>query len=156
MNWSWYLANDMQFFLIGLFLLILSDTWVLLIYLLLLIMYFARINMNYKFQSFLHNNHHTGNSFNRFYYADWLYFIYLPIRSNVSNKNLAIYEINFHSFNFQNILFYYRPFELYNFLNVLYYPPWIRIGPYIIGMITAYILMKLNYKLTLKRVQYNL
>lgn len=37
-------------------------------------------------------------------------------------------------------------------LNVLYDPPWTRIGPYIVGMITAYILIKLNNKLPLKTV----
>lgn len=45
--------------------------------------------------------------------------------------------------------------EQYRLLNVLYYSPWTRIGPYIIGMITAYVALKLNKKLVLKRVKYN-
>jgi len=70
----------------------------------------------------------------------------------VSNKSLAIYQINLKTFSF----YYHRISELYNVINVLYTPPWIRIGPYIIGMSTAYILMRLNYKLTLKKVKYDL
>lgn len=54
------------------------------------------------------------------------------------------------------VFFYYRVTELYKIVNILYNPPWIRIGPYIIGMFTAYMLIKLNNKLTLKRVEYNL
>ncbi|XP_032677213.1 nose resistant to fluoxetine protein 6-like [Odontomachus brunneus] len=41
--------------------------------------------------------------------------------------------------------------EQYRLQNILYYSPWTRIGPYIIGMITAYLALKLNKKLVLKR-----
>jgi len=44
--------------------------------------------------------------------------------------------------------------EQYRFVNILYYPPWVRIGPYIIGMITGYIITRLNKKIILKRVKY--
>ncbi|CAB0032047.1 unnamed protein product [Trichogramma brassicae] len=40
--------------------------------------------------------------------------------------------------------------EQYNMLDVLYDPPWTRIGPYLIGMITAYIVTRLDGKLHLK------
>lgn len=45
--------------------------------------------------------------------------------------------------------------EQYRLVEVLYDPPWTRIGPYIIGMITAYILLKLDKKLVLKKVKKN-
>ncbi|XP_029669466.1 nose resistant to fluoxetine protein 6-like [Formica exsecta] len=41
--------------------------------------------------------------------------------------------------------------EQYRLSSVLYYPPWIRIGPYIIGIITGYIVRRLNKKLVLKK-----
>lgn len=37
-------------------------------------------------------------------------------------------------------------------LDILYDPPWTRIGPYIIGMMTAYIIIKLNNRLHLHKV----
>lgn len=45
--------------------------------------------------------------------------------------------------------------EQIRLLSVLYDPPWIRIGPYIIGIITAYIVRRVNKELVLKRVKYN-
>ena len=42
--------------------------------------------------------------------------------------------------------------EQYNMLDLVYYPPWTRIGPYLIGMITAYLITRLNGKLSLKKV----
>ncbi|XP_011881904.1 PREDICTED: nose resistant to fluoxetine protein 6-like [Vollenhovia emeryi] len=41
--------------------------------------------------------------------------------------------------------------EQYRLVDVLYLPPWVRITPYIVGMITGYILTQLNGKLLLKR-----
>ncbi|XP_018372628.1 PREDICTED: LOW QUALITY PROTEIN: nose resistant to fluoxetine protein 6-like [Trachymyrmex cornetzi] len=41
--------------------------------------------------------------------------------------------------------------EQYRLIDVLYFPPWIRIGPYIIGMITGYIIRRFNKKIALKR-----
>lgn len=37
-------------------------------------------------------------------------------------------------------------------MDVLYYPPWTRIGPYIVGIVVAYIFSRLNNKLTIERV----
>lgn len=36
-------------------------------------------------------------------------------------------------------------------MDVLYDPPWMRIGPYLVGMIAAYILMRLKQKLIINR-----
>nr|CAD7595125.1 unnamed protein product [Timema genevievae] len=36
-------------------------------------------------------------------------------------------------------------------LNILYDPPWTRIGPYIVGMVTGYIVVKLNGCLSLSK-----
>jgi len=36
----------------------------------------------------------------------------------------------------------------------MYIPPWMRIIPYIIGIIAGYILVKLNNNLILKKVKY--
>ncbi|KYN22734.1 Nose resistant to fluoxetine protein 6 [Trachymyrmex cornetzi] len=41
--------------------------------------------------------------------------------------------------------------EQYRLLDELYLPPWLRISPYIVGMITGYILTQLNGKLILKK-----
>ncbi|KAL6448079.1 hypothetical protein ACFW04_000249 [Cataglyphis niger] len=101
MSWSWYLANDMQFFIIGITLLILSTIY--------------------------------------FYTAAFI-LIALLIGSIVLSGYISyIYE--------------YVPIlsEMYKLLDVLYYPPWVRIGPYIIGIIAAYILIRLNKKMTMKR-----
>ncbi|KAF5270965.1 hypothetical protein FQA39_LY08268 [Lamprigera yunnana] len=42
-----------------------------------------------------------------------------------------------------------EPFALF---DELYDKPWLRIGPYLIGMATAYVLLKLNYKLVLPKI----
>ncbi|CAG2066144.1 unnamed protein product [Timema podura] len=36
-------------------------------------------------------------------------------------------------------------------LNILYDPPWTRIGPYIVGMVTGYLVVKLNGCLPLSK-----
>ncbi|XP_012528415.1 nose resistant to fluoxetine protein 6 isoform X2 [Monomorium pharaonis] len=41
--------------------------------------------------------------------------------------------------------------EQYRLIDVLYFPSWTRISPYIVGMITGYVLTQLNGKLVLKR-----
>ncbi|XP_029676634.1 nose resistant to fluoxetine protein 6-like [Formica exsecta] len=101
MSWSWYLANDMQFFIIAITLLILSTIY---------------------------------------FYTAALILVGLLIGSIVLSGYISyIYE--------------YVPIlsELYRLIDVLYYPPWVRIGPYIIGIIAAYILIRLNKRTTLKR-----
>lgn len=42
----------------------------------------------------------------------------------------------------------------FNMLDLLYDPPWTRIGPYIIGMMTAIILVRLDKKLEIQRVSW--
>ena len=40
----------------------------------------------------------------------------------------------------------------YNMLNILYDPPWTRIGPYMVGMLTGYYVIKIRGQLPLKTV----
>ncbi|EZA56849.1 Nose resistant to fluoxetine protein [Ooceraea biroi] len=101
MQWSWYIANDMQFYVIGVALLILSSTYFYTAAVILGALLIGSIVLT-GYISYVHQ--HT------------------PIVT-----------------------------ELYKVLNVLYDPPWVRISPYIIGMITAYILIRLNNKLVLKK-----
>ncbi|XP_046739404.1 nose resistant to fluoxetine protein 6-like isoform X2 [Diprion similis] len=101
MTWSWYLSNDMQFFVIATFTLILSSV---------------------------------------FFYTAVGVLTFLLISSTVLTGYISyIYE--------------YVPTmdAQYNMLDILYDPPWTRIGPYIIGVGTAYILIKLNKKLDVKK-----
>ncbi|KAK0083684.1 hypothetical protein PV325_008409 [Microctonus aethiopoides] len=39
----------------------------------------------------------------------------------------------------------------WNMLDIFYYPPWMRIGPYLIGIITAYSLTRINKKLCINK-----
>ncbi|KAG5347326.1 NRF6 protein, partial [Acromyrmex charruanus] len=99
--WSWYLSNDMQFYIIGLALLILSTVY--------------------------------------FYVAVVILGTLLISSVILSGYISYIYE--------------YVPTldEQYRLLDVFYFPPWIRIGPYIIGMITGYIIRRFNKKIVLKK-----
>ncbi|XP_039305206.1 nose resistant to fluoxetine protein 6-like [Solenopsis invicta] len=101
MNWSWYLAIDMQCYIIATMLLILST------------MYFYAAVMILG-ALLLSSIIFTG-------YTSYVY-AYVP----------AIHE-------------------LYRFTNVLYFPTWMRINSYIIGIITGYILTKLNNNLFWKK-----
>ncbi|KYN13273.1 Nose resistant to fluoxetine protein 6 [Trachymyrmex cornetzi] len=101
LSWSWYLSNDMQFYIIGLVFLILSTVY--------------------------------------FYVAVVILGTILIASVILSGYISYIYE--------------YVPTldEQYRLLDVLYFPPWIQIGPYIIGMITGYIVRRFNKKITLKK-----
>ncbi|XP_003424053.1 nose resistant to fluoxetine protein 6-like isoform X2 [Nasonia vitripennis] len=101
MSWSWYLSNDMQFFIIGIFLLILSSVYFKTAAVILLCLLIGSITS-------------TG------------YIAYI-------NDYVPTMD------------------QQYHMLDVLYDPPWTRIGPYIVGMITAYIVIRLNNKLELRR-----
>ncbi|XP_014482754.1 PREDICTED: nose resistant to fluoxetine protein 6-like [Dinoponera quadriceps] len=101
MSWSWYLSNDMQFFVIGFILLILSTIYFYTTVVILCILLIGTIVLS-GYISYVND--------------------YVPTLD-----------------------------EQYRLLDVLYDPPWTRIGPYIIGMITAYVILKLNKKLILKR-----
>ncbi|KYN12525.1 Nose resistant to fluoxetine protein 6 [Trachymyrmex cornetzi] len=101
LSWSWYLSSDMQFFIIGLTLLILSTVY--------------------------------------FYVAVVILGTLLIGSIILSGYISYIYE--------------YVPTldEQYRLQDVLYYPPWVRIGPYIIGIITGYIIKRFNKKIALKK-----
>ncbi|XP_070168533.1 nose resistant to fluoxetine protein 6-like [Polyergus mexicanus] len=101
MIWSWYLANDMQYFIIATVLLILSTVYFYMTVVVLGALLIGSIVL-------------TG-------YISYIY-EYIP------------------TFD-----------EQYRLSSVLYYPPWIRIGPYIIGIITGYIVRRLNKKLVLRK-----
>ncbi|XP_072747411.1 nose resistant to fluoxetine protein 6-like isoform X1 [Anoplolepis gracilipes] len=98
---SWYLANDMQFYIISTVLLILSTVYFYVTVVILGVLLIGSIML-------------TG-------YISYIY-EYVP------------------TFD-----------EQYRLMSVLYYPPWIRIGPYIIGIIIGYIVRRLNKKLTLNK-----
>ncbi|KAL7303579.1 hypothetical protein TKK_0003736 [Trichogramma kaykai] len=100
MSWSWYLSNDMQFFVIATFLLILSSV---------------------------------------FFYLAASILMFLLIGSIAITGYIAYVNDYIPTMD-----------EQYNMLDVLYDPPWTRIGPYLIGMITAYVVTRLDGKLHLK------
>ncbi|KAL2718957.1 nose resistant to fluoxetine protein 6-like isoform X1 [Vespula squamosa] len=101
MSWSWYLANDMQFFVISTFLLTLSSMYFNVAVILLALLFITSTIV-------------TG-------YVSYIY-DYVPTMD-----------------------------QQYHLLDVLYDPPWTRIGPYIVGMITGYIVIKLNNELRWKK-----
>ncbi|XP_029669253.1 nose resistant to fluoxetine protein 6-like [Formica exsecta] len=101
MLWSWYLANDMQYFIIAIALLILSTVY--------------------------------------FYIAAAILGALLIGSIVLTGYISYIYE------------FVPTLDEQRRLVSVFYYPPWIRIGPYIIGIITGYIIRRLNKKLLLKK-----
>lgn len=101
MSWSWYLSNDMQFFILGTFLLLLSSSYFILSTIILVIVLVSSWIL-------------TG-------YISYSYG-YIP----TLDEQLAM-------------------------LNVLYDPPWTRVGPYLIGMCTGYILVHLRGKLNISR-----
>ncbi|KAK0160025.1 hypothetical protein PV328_007472 [Microctonus aethiopoides] len=101
MSWSWYLSNDMQFFIIGLFLLVLSDVY--------------------------------------FYTSATLLLILLLCSTAITGYISYSYE-------------YTSTLDMqWNMLDIFYYPPWMRIGPYLIGIITAYSLTRINKKLCINK-----
>ncbi|XP_011631950.1 nose resistant to fluoxetine protein 6-like [Pogonomyrmex barbatus] len=101
MSWSWYLSADMQFFIIGLALLILSTTYFVIAVVILVSLLIGSI-----------------------IFTGYLSYIYEFIPTFDEQQRLA---------------------------DVLYFPSWVRISPYIIGIIIGYISIRLNGKFVLKR-----
>lgn len=101
MSWSWYLANDMQFFIICATIIMLTSSHIKVMIGTLITMMIGSMVI-------------SG-------YVSYIYG-YVPTLD-----------------------------EQYNLLEQLYDPPWIRIGPYIVGVLTAFINYKLNNKLPLKK-----
>ncbi|XP_043488918.1 nose resistant to fluoxetine protein 6-like [Polistes fuscatus] len=101
MTWSWYLAIDMQYYVIITFLLFLSSMYFKVASSLLILMFTLSIIL-------------TG------------YFVYIYDYEVVLDKQ-------------------------YSLSRVFYYSPLVRIGPYLVGVIAAYIVVKLNHKLLLKK-----
>ncbi|KAG8225572.1 hypothetical protein J437_LFUL002089 [Ladona fulva] len=101
MSWSWYLSNDMQFFILGTFLLLLSSSYFVLSTIILVIILVSSWIL-------------TG-------YISYIYG-YIP----TLDEQLAM-------------------------LNILYDPPWTRVGPYLIGMCTGYLIVRLRGKLNISK-----
>ncbi|GAB1867720.1 Nose resistant-to-fluoxetine protein N-terminal domain-containing protein [Camponotus japonicus] len=101
MIWSWYLANDMQYFIIATILLILSTIY---------------------------------------FYMSVFILGTLLIGSIVLSGYIS------YSYEYIPTLD-----EQLRLRSIIYFPPWIRIGPYIIGIITGYIIRRLNKKLVFKK-----
>ncbi|KAK9306331.1 hypothetical protein QLX08_003022 [Tetragonisca angustula] len=101
LSWSWYLPNDMQYFLFGSFLLLLSDT-----------------------------HYNTAVS--------------LGVVTIFSSLGSILYFS--YTLNFEPTLD-----KQYKTLTDLYVRPWLRIVPYLIGMVISYLLTKWNYKLHLSK-----
>ncbi|KYN22153.1 Nose resistant to fluoxetine protein 6 [Trachymyrmex cornetzi] len=104
MSWSWYIANDMQLYVIAMTLLILSTTY--------------------------------------FYTAVTILGALLIGSIILSGYTSYVYEI--------------VPFQTFNerskeFRDVFYFLPWFRISPYVIGIITGYVLTKTKNNLILKK-----
>lgn len=92
MIWSWYLANDMQFYIIAIILLVLSKR------------YFKTSAIALLFVLF----------------SSWIVAIFVSLHFRYIHKVAD-------------------PFESF---DILYDKPWQRIGPYIVGMITGYIIVR--------------
>ncbi|XP_043488914.1 nose resistant to fluoxetine protein 6-like [Polistes fuscatus] len=101
MSWSWYLANDMQYFLTVNFLLFLSSMYFKVAVILFCLLFISSIILSGCI-SYIYN--------------------YIPTMD-----------------------------KQYNVFEPLYIRPWIRIGPYLVGVIAAYIVVKLNHKLLWKK-----
>ncbi|XP_043504601.1 nose resistant to fluoxetine protein 6-like [Polistes fuscatus] len=101
MSWSWYLANDMQFFAITSFLLLLSSMYL-------------KVAASLLGLLFISSTVLTG------------YIAYINDYIPTLDKQ-------------------------YKLMKELYYSPWARIGPYIVGTITGYILVKLKNKLNFRK-----
>ncbi|XP_018315300.1 LOW QUALITY PROTEIN: nose resistant to fluoxetine protein 6-like [Mycetomoellerius zeteki] len=101
MSWTWYISADMQFFVIGIALLILSTAY--------------------------------------FYTVAFMLGALLISSIVLAGYSSYVYE------------FVPTLDEQYRLLGELYFPPWIRMSPYIVGIITGYILTQLNGKLILKK-----
>ncbi|XP_003394317.1 nose resistant to fluoxetine protein 6 [Bombus terrestris] len=101
LTWSWYLPNDMQFFILGSFLLMLSVT---------------------------HYNIALGIGG-------------VTLLSSIGTTLYTLYALDY-----QLALD-----EQYRTLTYLYLRPWVRVTPYLIGMITCQLLTKWNYQLHLSK-----
>ncbi|XP_011863412.1 PREDICTED: nose resistant to fluoxetine protein 6-like [Vollenhovia emeryi] len=101
LTWSWYLANDMQFYVLAIMLLIFSTVY--------------------------------------FYVAVTILSALL-----IGSTILSGYIVYVHEYTLTLD-------ELFRLADMIYTPPWMRINPYVIGMIAGYVLTKLNNTLALKR-----
>ncbi|XP_060812347.1 nose resistant to fluoxetine protein 6-like isoform X1 [Bombus pascuorum] len=101
LTWSWYLPNDMQFFIFGGFVLILSVT---------------------------HYNIAMG-------------LCGVTLLSSIGSSLYVAYTLDYHT----------ALDEQYRTLSYLYLRPWLRVSPYLIGMMTCQLLSKWNYQLHLSK-----
>ncbi|XP_052221322.1 nose resistant to fluoxetine protein 6-like isoform X1 [Dreissena polymorpha] len=107
MGWSWYLANDMQFYIIS--------------PLILVLLFYSRIGG-----------------------------VILSVAFVIGNFISAGVVTNAHNFS-ANMLVRNRDEEGDPFA-LLYIKPWTRIGPYIVGLLTGYVLYKTKCKVTMSKI----
>ncbi|XP_052225024.1 nose resistant to fluoxetine protein 6-like [Dreissena polymorpha] len=105
MGWSWYLANDMQFYIISP---------------LILILFYSRLGGVILSVAFV-----LGN------------FISAGVLTNVHNFSVSIMQRN--------------KDEKGDSIELIYIKPWTRIGPYIVGLLTGYILYKTKCKVKISK-----
>ncbi|XP_076549288.1 uncharacterized protein LOC117610687 [Osmia lignaria lignaria] len=101
LSWSWYLSNDMQFYIYGIFLLILSTSY-----------YYAALGISV---------------------ATLLFSTFMRAYVTYATGYIATLDAQLDT------------------MTYIYMRPWMRIQPYIVGMGTALLLTKLNYKLNLSK-----
>ncbi|XP_012146686.2 nose resistant to fluoxetine protein 6 isoform X1 [Megachile rotundata] len=101
LSWSWYLSNDMQFYIFGIFVLMLSTS----------------------------------------YY-------YLSLGINIAILLVSTFLHGFVAYSIEYIPTLDMQYET---LTYMYMRPWMRVQPYIVGMGTALLLTKWNYKLRLSK-----
>ncbi|XP_052221340.1 nose resistant to fluoxetine protein 6-like isoform X1 [Dreissena polymorpha] len=106
MGWSWYLANDMQFYIIS--------------PLILVLLFYSRLGGVILSVAFV-----LGN------------FISAGVLTNVHNFSASIMQRN--------------KDEKGDSFELLYIKPWTRIGPYIVGLLTGYVLYKTKRKVTMSK-----
>ncbi|RZC41838.1 hypothetical protein BDFB_011705, partial [Asbolus verrucosus] len=102
MLWSWYIANDTQFYLIAIALLLIA----------------ARGEKHLKF---------AGTALGVFLVASWIMTFIIAMK-------------------YQYVIRVEEPFALF---DQLYDKPWMRIGPYFIGMMAGYFLFRVNCEIKL-------
>lgn len=127
MLWSWYMATDMQFFVLSALLLLLAKKWV------------------FCFSSILR---FISVNFGRFFLRHFKFSATTILIIMVS----AWCTTAFISYTNQYEARVQEPFALF---DELYDKPWTRIGPYIVGMCSGWLLYRTNCKISMSIVSFH-